>query len=133
MTPITLRVRARDALLVQDHERLEAGVNAFVGHRFVPRADAPGQYGFKPTGGIVELPYRAEYVLALRHGDLLPADEETAKVAGTTLAAAEAAAPTPAPAPVAPVSALVVLPAPPAPTPAPAPTAQAQTASKEGG
>jgi hypothetical protein len=86
MTPKTLRVRARDGVLVQDHERLDAGVNAFVGHKFGPNPEAAGQFAFVPTGEDVELPYRAEYVHAIAAGDLIAIDADTAKVAGLSLA-----------------------------------------------
>lgn len=82
MMPKTLRVRPRGDALVQDHERLDAGVNAFVGRRFQELPDTPGQHGFVPTGEDATVPYRAEYLKALQDGDLLPADEATAKVAG---------------------------------------------------
>lgn len=81
MTPKTLRVRPRGDALVQDHERLSAGVNAFIGRR-MSELEEPGTYGFVPTGEDAEVPYRAEYVKALKDGDLLPADDATAKAAG---------------------------------------------------
>lgn len=85
MTPNTLRVRARGTGLVQNYERLEASVNAvnqFIGRKFEERKDRPGEYAFVPTDKIEEVPYRAEYILALKSGDLEPADEATAKAAG---------------------------------------------------
>jgi len=101
MTPKKLRVRARGDALVQDHERLAAGTNAFIGRTFAPLAptedglnaareaagfDAdsiePGQWGFIPTSAEVTVPNRAEYIKALKDGDLLAADDATAKAAG---------------------------------------------------
>jgi hypothetical protein len=89
MTPKTLRVRARGPRenesgppMVQNYDRLEAGVNAFVGMKLLELEDKPGQFGFVVQDEIVELPYRSEYVKALKDGDLLPADDETAKLAG---------------------------------------------------
>lgn len=77
--PEKLRFRARGTAMVQNHEQLEAGVNAFVGRRFGPVAGKPGRYGFAPNGETEEVPYRAEYVKACADGDLWAADDETAK------------------------------------------------------
>lgn len=82
MNTDVLRVRATGNGLVQDYERLEAGTNAFVGRKFVERTDKPGQYAFEATDEVAEVPYRVEYVKALQTGDLEPADEATAKLAG---------------------------------------------------
>lgn len=89
MTPKTLRVRARGPReeesgppMVQDHERLGQGTNAFVGMKFQELQDSPGRYGFVVQDVDVELPVRAEYIKALKDGDLLPADDATAKLAG---------------------------------------------------
>jgi|GEM_PF-3635551 len=108
MQPSTLRVRARGPRteggappLVQNYERLEAGTNAFIGHRFGELADKPGQFGFIATGEVEEVPYRPEYVKALLDGDLLAADAATAKAAGlsdeTLTAQARPAVPPPPP------------------------------------
>jgi len=87
MTPKTLRVRARGDALVQDHERLERGTNAFLGREFREHPEQPGQMAFVPTDKVVEVPYRAEYVLALRNGELDAADRATADAAGVKLSA----------------------------------------------
>jgi hypothetical protein len=84
MEPKTLRVRARGDSLVQNYERLDLGVNAFIGRVF--KETSPGRHGFAPTNEVVEVPYRAEYVKALREGDLEAADEATALAAGLTFA-----------------------------------------------
>lgn len=75
-----LRFRARGSALVQDFERLEAGVKCFVGRKF-KEAEA-GRFGFAPTGEDYEVPYRAEYVRACAEGDLWPADKATADACG---------------------------------------------------
>ncbi len=80
MQPKTLRVLPNGNALVQDHERLDQGTNAFIGRRY--REIEPGRFGFAPTETVVEVPYRHEYVRALQAGDLLPADAATAKVVG---------------------------------------------------
>lgn len=94
MIPKTLCVRARHARddepgppLVQDHERLERGINAFVGVRFQEIEGKPGEVGFHVTGESVVIPYRPEYVDALKKGSLLPADEATAAFVGVPLEA----------------------------------------------
>ncbi len=81
----TLRVRAKGDTLVQNHERLAMGINEFVGRKYAEREGRPGEFGFLPTSDVVELPSRAEYLKALLDGDLLPADEATAKAAGVEL------------------------------------------------
>lgn len=87
MTPKTLSVRARgprdgstDPPMVQNHERLEAGTNSFIGMAY--REVRPGEYGFVVLDEVVKVPNRAEYLHALRAGDLLPADQATAEAAG---------------------------------------------------
>jgi hypothetical protein len=82
MTPKKLRFRARGTALVQNHERLEAGIKSFIGRKFV-QLDAE-QWGFDPTGKDEEVAYRAEYVKACKDGDLYPADEATARACGVS-------------------------------------------------
>jgi len=82
MTPKKLRFRARGTALVQNLERLEAGIKSFIGRKFV-QADFE-QWGFEPTGEAEEVAYRAEYVKACKDGDLDPADEATAKACGVS-------------------------------------------------
>lgn len=77
--PEKLRFRARGTAMVQNHERLDAGINAFVGRKFGPVKDKPGRFGFDATNETEEVPFRAEYVKACADGDLWAADEETAK------------------------------------------------------
>lgn len=80
MTPKKLRFRARGEALVQNHERLEAGVKSFVGRKYLEVS--PGQWGFSPTNADDEVAYRAEYVKACLDGDLYPADRATAEACG---------------------------------------------------
>lgn len=80
MTPKKLRFRARGEALVQNFERLEAGIKSFVGRKFVQVEG--DQWGFKPTGESEEVTYCAEYVKACKDGDLWPADAETAAACG---------------------------------------------------
>lgn len=75
-----LRVRAHGDASVPNYERLDQGVNCFIGRVFTELE--PGRWGFVPTTDIVEVPSRAEYLKAIRDGDLVPADGETARAAG---------------------------------------------------
>lgn len=80
--PEKLRFRARGTAMVQNYDRLAAGINAFVGRAFGPAKDRPGRHGFAATGAAEELayhPHGPEYVRACAQGDLWAADEETAK------------------------------------------------------
>lgn len=82
MTPKKLRFRARGTALVQNFEKLEAGVKAFVGRKYVEVE--PGRWGFKPTGADEEVPHRGEYLKACKDGDLYPADAATAAACGVS-------------------------------------------------
>lgn len=84
MPTTMLRVRARGDASVPNFERLEQGVNCFIGRDF--KELEPGKHAFVPNGETVEVPSRAEYIKALRDGDLEPADQETAEAAGLKLA-----------------------------------------------
>lgn len=108
MALATLKVRARANRMVVDHEALAAGARRFVGRLYEPeheartpkaleaitkpvRIDEPTAYDHRPhwprhPDGVVEKPARAEYLLAVRRGDLLAADEATAKACGVKLA-----------------------------------------------
>lgn len=88
-----LRVRAHGTACVQNYERLEAGVNCFIGRDF--KEVEPGRHAFVPNDQIVEVPARAEYLKALRDGDLDAADEATARAAGLKFEAPKSAAVTP--------------------------------------
>lgn len=80
--PKTLRFQARGEALVQNYERLDAGINSFVGRRYLEVE--PGVLGFKPTGEADEVPNRAEYRKACADGDLWAADAETARACGVS-------------------------------------------------
>jgi hypothetical protein len=80
MTPSKLRFRARGEALVQNFERLEAGIKSFVGRKYVEAE--PGRWGFAPTDAADEVAFRAEYVKACKDADLWPADAETAAACG---------------------------------------------------
>ncbi len=82
----TLRVRARGTASVPDFARLERGQSrGFIGRKMVPDP-ATGLATWQPTDEVVELPneppYAAEYLKALRDGDLWAADEATARACG---------------------------------------------------
>jgi len=86
MHPKTLRVRASGTALVQDYDALErpTPVTRFIGRKYAEKPEAPGEFGFVPSGD-EEVPYRPEYLKALLDGDLDPADEATAAICGKTL------------------------------------------------
>lgn len=89
-----LRVLARGTAMVFDLERHEAGVRRFVGRKHdrtlgAAFRDETGaemrQGGWPPShhpDEADELPYRAEYVQAVKDGDLWAADTETAALCG---------------------------------------------------
>lgn len=76
--PGTLRVLTTSAF-VPNYENLRANPPAVVGRRWIA---VDGKMALEETEGPSELPVRAEYVLALRVGHLLPADQFTADQAG---------------------------------------------------
>lgn len=75
-----LSVLAAGVALVPDFEALDGGVLRFVGRKHDPSLGKNG--GWVPSSEPVEIPYRAEYLQELKAGALLPADAETAKLAG---------------------------------------------------
>lgn len=76
----TLRVRARGLALICNHEALEAGARRFVGRSFDPKL---GKHGGWPADAEPHtVPNRAEYRANVQEGDLVAADEETAKACG---------------------------------------------------
>lgn len=80
-----LKVRAVEGRLQPDFEAFESGIRRFVGCRFdqsIGAKDAKGipQGGFVSLERDVKVPYRAEYVQAVKEGDLEAADIETARL-----------------------------------------------------
>jgi hypothetical protein len=86
MSSSKLRFRARGSALVQNHERLEAGIKSFIGRKFeevqAAQNGEPAVFGFVPIGKDEEVAFNYEYVKACRDGDLWPADEATATACG---------------------------------------------------
>lgn len=95
----TLKVRARADRFVSDRLAAEAGVRRFVGRVFNPDANPSRDAGalskpfvvnekkpfdhrahFPRVGDVVEVEDCADYRKAVRCGDLLAADEQTAKL-----------------------------------------------------
>jgi len=79
--------------MVPHYESLVHGLRRFVGREY--REIEPGLFGFAPTNEAEEVPDRAEYREAVRHGDAEAADEVTARTCGVAFVAAP---PTPPPA-----------------------------------
>lgn len=87
----TLKVKAVPGALQPNFEAFEAGVRRFIGWKFDASLGEVDKKG-KPSGGFVALPdgetvpYRAEYVKAVKKGMLTPVDEETASLCGVIFA-----------------------------------------------
>ena len=64
--------------MVTDYEAMAAGAKRFIGRVFDASAGQGG--GWAPVETPVTVPDRAEYRQAVREGDLLAADQETAKL-----------------------------------------------------
>lgn len=88
----TLKVRARlghqrnpedPGPRVTDHAKMASGYRAFVGCIFNRELAIPGESegAWHPTVEPQEIPASGEYLQALAHGDLWPADEATAEAA----------------------------------------------------
>lgn len=75
-----LLVKCAGRALVPDYESTEQGVLRFVGRKHDPSLGKNG--GWVPIPEAVEVPMRAEYLQELKAGALLPADAETARLAG---------------------------------------------------
>ena len=73
----TLRVKPVGTAMVQDFEALDGGVKRFIGRRLDVAAG-----GFVPVDVVQEIPFRAEYMQAVRDGDLECADAESAALCG---------------------------------------------------
>jgi hypothetical protein len=105
----TLKVRARANRLILDLEAMAAGARRYVGRQYTHehpertakaidaatkeavRVDEPTLYDHRShwprhPDSIVSKPARPEYMRAVKNGDLLAADEATAKLCGVKLA-----------------------------------------------
>ena len=88
----TLRLRARGAVLCAHYQAHANGTRRFVGRRMDrtlghdevnPETGQTVKTGGWPsTGEAEDVPYCAEYVFAVRDGDVWAADEATAKICG---------------------------------------------------
>lgn len=88
-----LRLRAKGDLLCADYDAFESGTKRFIGRKHDPSIghefrDEDGTIkrtgGWPSTGEHQEVHFRAEYLQAVREGDVWPADEETARICGVT-------------------------------------------------
>ena len=70
-----LRVLPSGTAMVPDFEAQEQGVRRFIGRKLDVEKG-----GFVPLDEPVEVPFRAEYLLAVRDGDLECADEASAQL-----------------------------------------------------
>jgi len=84
--PEKLKLFASADKMINDHDALEAGVCRYIGRKW----DATLK-GFPATDKPSEVKPLPEYVLAVKIGDLLPADEKTAEYCGVPFVAAKKA------------------------------------------
>ena len=75
-----LKVQASGTSLVQDYEALESGVRRFIGRQYDASVGVAG--GWVPKEEISVIPFRAEYVQAIKDGDLSSDDSETLRLCG---------------------------------------------------
>ena len=66
--------------MICDRKALEVGARRFIGRTHDPKLGPQG--GWPRSLEPVEVEMHNDYLLALRHGDLVAADEATAKLAG---------------------------------------------------
>jgi len=76
----TLKVKAAHTALVQNYEAMDAGVRRFIGRRLDPSLGECGGWVPKEEGEVI--PFRAEYVQAVKDGDLEVMDQESALLCG---------------------------------------------------
>lgn len=98
--PKMLLVRPVGTALVTDYAKMERNIRAFIGRKWDPTVGDAG--GFVPTDEDVEVPEIAEYIHALRDGDLEPRNAQAAKHAGVIWQEPKAAKAPPPPVDVAP-------------------------------
>lgn len=84
----TLLVRASGAAMVPRLEAMNANPREFVARS---GAFVDGRWSYVANKEAAEVPARAEYVRAVRDGDLLPADAETAAYCGVAIPVEESA------------------------------------------
>lgn len=68
-----IRVKCSGTAMVPDVDALNAGLRRFIGRMWVQP-----KYGWEACEDAVEVKALPEYVRAVKEGDLLPADKETA-------------------------------------------------------
>ncbi len=83
-----LKVRSAPMAMVTNFEALDAKSRRYVGRQFDPSVGEINPETQRPQGGWPlrdepeEVPFRAEYLQAVREGDLIPADKATADLCG---------------------------------------------------
>lgn len=82
-----LKVKLNSKAMVPDFRALAAGILRFVGRRHDPSIgekdkDGVPQGGWVPTDEVIELDVCREYLDEIKSGALIPADEQTAWIAG---------------------------------------------------
>lgn len=93
----TLKVKSSPTAMVTNYEAMIAKVRRYVGRIYDPTLGPVDPETNKHVGGWPltnepeEIPYRAEYVQAVKEGDLIPADKATADLCGVTFQADKSA------------------------------------------
>lgn len=78
----TLKVFTSGRAMVTDHKALSSGVRRYIGRQYDPTLGKAG--GWVPNEEPQEIENSADYRQAVREGDLLPADQETASLCGVS-------------------------------------------------
>lgn len=82
MKPSFLKLHAVGTKLINDHDALIAGTCRYIGRRW--DAELKGWPATEEPSKVRPL---SEYVMAVKHGDLIPADKETADYCSVPFAA----------------------------------------------
>jgi len=80
MATVLLKVKSSVNGLVTNYEAMGGNARRYVGRSFDPTSGPNGGWVLKTEPE--EIPYRAEYMQAIRDGDLIPADKATADYCG---------------------------------------------------
>lgn len=75
-----LRLLANGSIMLPNYKAHEAGARRYIGRQYDPSVGPAG--GWPSTGKPEEVDCLAEYIIAVRQGDVLPADSESAALCG---------------------------------------------------
>lgn len=77
-----LRVKARGSAMQPDFDAMREGHRRFVGRSLDRNYGEDKRWAYVPTNEVHDIPAYAEYVRAIKEGDLWAADQETADYCG---------------------------------------------------